>query len=347
MQTLRQGCVIPCMPLALTEYLKLDVRHQRALLRYYMDAGVGGIAVGAQTTQFAIRDPEIRVFEPVLKLASDTVDSYGDSVGRHLLKVVGVCGDTAQAVSEAQRAVDLGYHAGLVNMETFSGRSVEDQLAHCRAVAEHIPLFGFSTPTPIGGERLPYEFWREFCEIYNVVAVRVAPFDRYQTLDVVRAVAECGRQDITLYTGNEDHILLDLLNEFEVHTANGPRKLRIRGGLLRHWAVWTRCAVQLLREAHELVDSGAPMDQGILTRAANITDMNGAIRDVANNGRGGIAGVHYVLSQQGLFRGTWCLDPAETLSPGQEKEIQRVCAAYPQLTDDDFVRNHLREWLAD
>jgi dihydrodipicolinate synthase/N-acetylneuraminate lyase len=325
---LRQGVVIPAHPLALTSERKLDERRQRALTRYYLAAGAGGVAVGVHTTQFAIRDPKIALFRPVLELAMEELR------GRDAVAIAGVCGNTSQAAAEATLARELGYHAGMLSLGAMREASVGALISHCRAVAEIIPLFGFYLQPAVGGRVLPYEFWRRFVEIENVVAIKIAPFNRYQTLDVVRAAA--GR-DIALYTGNDDNILLDLLTPFRY----GDNTVRIVGGLLGHWAVWTKRAVGQLAAAH-LASSITPE---VLTLAAQITDSNAALFDAANGFHGCIAGIHEILRRQGLMAGRWCLDPNEDLSTGQIEEINRVSSAYPHLTDDEFVAQYKDEWL--
>ena len=330
-EKLRRGAVIPAHPLALDANRKLDERRQRALTRYYLAAGAGGVAVGVHTTQFEIRHPHIRLYHPVLALAMEELRSAD------VIRVAGIVGPTAQAVKEAEIAADCGYHTGLLSLGPLRHASIEDLINHARAVASIIPLFGFYLQPAVGGRVLPYDFWRKFVEIENLVAIKVAPFNRYQTLDVVRALAESGRaREIALYTGNDDNIVLDLLTPFRF----GRTKVRIVGGLLGHWAVWTRKAVELLDRIRK-----EPQWPGWLTRAAEITDSNAALFDPANQFRGSIAGIHEVLRRQGLLAGRWCLDPREDLSPGQMEEIDRVCAAYPQLNDDAFVREHLDRWL--
>jgi dihydrodipicolinate synthase/N-acetylneuraminate lyase len=327
-----EGLVIPAHPLALTAERKLDERRQRALSRYYLSAGSGGLAVGVHTTQFAIRDPRHGLYEPVLRIAADEMRA------RDVVKVAGVVGRTPQAVSEAMLARDAGYDAALLSLGAMRDASVPELIAHARAVAGVIPVFGFYLQPSVGGRILPYEFWREFVEIDNVVAVKMAPFNRYQTLEVVRAVAESGRSDeVALYTGNDDNILIDLLTTFDF---GGP-KVRIRGGLLGHWAVWTRRAVEQLEQVKKGSLSGP-----VLSLAQQITDANSAIFDPRNEFRGCIPGIHEILRRQGLLAGTWCLDPEETLSPGQSQEIDRVCRCYPHLTDDDFVRERLDSYFA-
>ena len=323
-ERLREGAVIPAHPLALTPERKLDERRQRALTRYYLAAGARGVAVGVHTTQFEIR--ERGLLAPVLELAMEEL-RRAESI-----RIAGIVGKTAQAMKEAELAVGLGYHAGLLSLGAMTSASVPELLEHARTVASVIPLFGFYLQPAVGGRVLPYEFWRAFAELENVVAIKIAPFNRYQTIDVVRAVAESGRE-IALYTGNDDNILLDLLTPFRF----GDKTLRIVGGLLGHWAVWTRRAVELLEQKCALEDS--------LRLAIEITDSNASFFDAANGFRGCIAGLHEVLRRQGLLAGRWCLNPQEDLSPGQMEEIDRVYRAYPHLNDDDFVRERLDEWL--
>jgi dihydrodipicolinate synthase/N-acetylneuraminate lyase len=344
----RRGMVIPAHPLALTAERELDLRRQRALTRYYLDAGAGGIAVGVHTTQFEIREPGVALFEPVLALAAETIDAHCARGGCQVLKVAGVCGDTKQAVREAAFAAGQGYHAALLNLAALAPEDIPGLVAHCRAVAQALPLFGFYLNPRIGGRVLPFEFWRRFAEIENVLAIKIAPFDRYQTLEVVRAVCEAGRAgEIALYTGNDDAIVADLLTEYRVVTCAGERRARIVGGLLGQWAVWTRRAVELLAEITEIADRGGPIPWQMLTAGAQITDCNAALFDAAHGFAGCVPGIHEVLRRQGLLQGTWCVNPAVGLSPGQAQEIDRVCRSYPHLNDDEFVQARLGEWLRD
>jgi len=331
---LRQGVVIPAHPLALTAARKLDERRQRALTRYYLDAGAGGIAVGVHTTQFAIRHPHIALYRPVLELAAETVGEWERRRDRRVVRVAGVIGPTRQAVAEAETAARLGYHLGLLGLGALAKASDAELIAHARAVGRVIPLMGFYLQPAVGGRRLSYRFWRRFVELPSVVAIKIAPFNRYATLDVIRAVTDAGRAgEVALYTGNDDSIVVDLLTPY-------PGGARMVGGLLGHWAFWTRNAVKLHRRL-----SPRAQRSGLLTLAAQITDANGAIFDAANEFRGCIPGIHEVLRRQGLLRGRWCLDPNEELSPGQAGEIDRVCRAYPHLADDEFVRARLDGWM--
>lgn len=323
------GTVIPAHPLALTAERKLDERRQRALTRYYLAAGAGGLAVGVHTTQFAIRQRGL--LEPVLALARE--EMHDPSV----IGVAGICGPTAQAVREAELARGLGYEAGLLSLAALANGSVDDWIAHAKAVADVIPVVGFYLQPAVGGRVLPYAFWRRFAEIPGVIGIKMAPFNRYQTIDVIRAVADSGREDITLYTGNDDNIVIDLLTP---HVFSG-RTLRIKGGLLGHWAVWTRRAVELQAE----LAAAESITHDHLRRAIAVTDSNAAFFDAANAFHGCIAGLHEVLRRQGLLEGIWCLDPNEGLGPGQMAEIDRVLAAYPELNDDQFVAENLDLWL--
>jgi hypothetical protein len=339
--TLRRGVVIPAHPLALDANRKLDARRQRALSRYYIDAGAGGLAVGVHTTQFAIR--EAGLYRPVLELAMRTASDWAKSPQ---VMIAGLSGRTAQAVGEAHVACDLGYHAGLLSLAAMKGASEDELIAHAETIAREIPLVGFYLQPAVGGIVLPESFWRRFATIENVIAIKIAPFNRYRTLDVIRGVVEAGAADrITLYTGNDDHIVLDLVTPFVI-TANGETtSVRIKGGLLGHWSVWVKTAVDLLERIHAAVGSGAiPADLFALDSA--VTDCNAAIFDVANDFHGVICGCHEILRRQGLLEGIWCLDPNESLGPGQMQEIDRVCTSYPHLTDDAFVRANAARWLA-
>ena len=327
---LSSGLVIPAHPLALNPKRRLDERRQRALTRYYLAAGAGGIAVGVHTTQFAIR--EYGLLRPVLELAAEETRVAG------IVKVAGVCGKRKQAVAEAQLARDVGYEVALLSLGSLKNESIAQLLEHSRTIASIIPVMGFYLQPAVGGRSLPYEFWRHFVEIENVVAIKIAPFNRYRTIDVVRAVAESGRaHEIALYTGNDDNILNDLLMPFDL----GGKRMRIVGGLLGHWAIWTKTAVAQLQTV-----KAAPNDSfDILALGARMTDANAAVFDAANQFRGCIPGIHEILRRQGLLAGRWCLDESEDLSPGQLGEIDRVCKSYPDLQDDTFVKEHLDEWL--
>jgi dihydrodipicolinate synthase/N-acetylneuraminate lyase len=342
---LRRGAVIPAHLLALDANRRLDERRQRALARYYLDAGAGGLAVGVHSTQFAIRD--VGLYEPVLGLAMETARDWVPLDGRRpLFMIAGVAGRTAQAVAEAGIARRLGYHAALLSLAAMKGAGPDALIDHCREVAAVMPLVGFYLQPAVGGIELPAGVWRRFAAIDNVVAIKMAPFNRYRTLDVIRGVVEAGAEErIALYTGNDDHIVLDLLTPFVVRRGGADVTVRIRGGLLGHWSVWTRRAVELLQRVHAAIEQG-PIDPALLALDSRVTDCNAALFDVANGFRGCIAGCHEVLRRQGLLEGTWCLDPAEGLSPGQSEEIGRVHAAYPDLNDDGFVRENTARWFA-
>jgi hypothetical protein len=344
-RVLSRGVVIPAHPLALDAERRLDERHQRALSRYYIAAGAGGLAVGVHTTQFEIRQPEIGLFRPVLELAREEMDRADAARREPLVRIAGICGPTSQAVAEAELICQRGYHAGLLSLAALRAADDNTLLAHCRTVAEIMPIVGFYLQPAVGGRLLSQAFWRRFLEIENVVAIKIAPFNRYQTLDVVRAVAESGRTDVVLYTGNDDNIVLDLLTPFRFCYAGRWIERRIVGGLLGHWAAWTRRAVELLEECHRLSGDSPAIPAAMLERSVEITDCNAALFDAANGFAGCICGIHEVLRRQRLLRGTWCLNPREQLSPGQAEEIDRVAAAYPHLTDDAFVNEHRDEWL--
>lgn len=340
---LARGHVIPAHPLALSAARRLDERHQRALTRYYVAAGAGGIAVGVHTTQFQIRDPRHGLLAPVLALAAETATASLRSDPRPFARIAGVVGDTKQALAEARLAHDLGYDAALISLGALHDASEQRLIEHCRAIGDVLPLFGFYLQSAVGGRLLRYEFWRAFAEIPQVVAIKIAPFNRYHTLDVLRAVADSGRTDISLYTGNDDQIVIDLLTPFPP-LGESERSARIVGGLLGQWAVWTRRAVEMLGEI-QAVGSDASIDAAWLARAATLTDANGALFDVRHAFAGCIAGLHEILRRQRLLDGVWCLDPNEGLSPGQIGEIDRVLRAHPELTDNEFVAANVDAWL--
>lgn len=342
---LLSGQVIPALPLALDDRRTLSEKHQRALVRYYIDAGCGGLAVGVHSTQFEIRDPRHGLFEPVLALASETMDASLSDKSRAFAKILGVCGDTAQALREAQTGKALGYHAGLLSLTAVQHLDDAAILDHCREVAACLPVIGFYLQPAVGGRPFPHSFWRTFAEIENVVAVKMAPFNRYYTLDVVRAIIGSGRDDIALYTGNDDNIIADLLTPFTFEGPDGSATRFIDGGLLGQWGVWTRKAVLLLEEIKQIRGSAASVSLDWLNRNVALTDINAAVFDAANGFAGCIPGIHEVLRRQGLLPGTWCLDPGETLSPGQAEELDRVQRSYPEFTDDGFVRENLSRWL--
>jgi len=337
---LRRGVVLPAHPLALNAGRQLDRLRQRALTRYYLDAGAGGLAVGVHTTQFAIRD--VGLYEPVLTLAMRSASEWAD---RPPIMIAGLTGRTDQAIREAQVASGLGYHGGLLSLAAMKGASEDELITHAEMIARHIPLVGFYLQPAVGGILLAVSFWRRFAAIENVIAIKIAPFNRYRTLDVLRGVVEAGAADrVTLYTGNDDHIVLDLVTPFTVTVNGTPHTVRIKGGLLGHWSVWVKRAVELLDRIHATTNGSVAAE--LLALDAQVTDCNAAIFDVANDFHGVIAGCHEILRRQGLLEGIWCLDPNETLGPGQAAEIDRVCASYPHLNDDDFVRENLSRWLS-
>jgi Dihydrodipicolinate synthase/N-acetylneuraminate lyase len=337
------GQAIPALPLALDRRRRWSEKRQRAVMRYYIDAGVGGIAVGVHSTQFEIRDPKHGLFEPILELAGDTMTGWmKGKKNRPFLRIAGLCGVTKQAVSEAETALKHGYHAGLLSLAAMKNVDEKALVKHCATVAKTIPIIGFYLQPAVGGRCLSYKFWRAFADIPNVVAIKIAPFNRYQTLDVVRAVMDSGREEVALYTGNDDNIIGDLLTRFE---HNGKSR-HIVGGLLGQWGVWTERAVALLEEIKAARKKGAKLDSAWLTKNAQLTDANAVVFDAANNFHGCIPGIHEVLRRQGIFESTACLNPDEKLSPGQAAELDRVSKAYPWLVDDKFVAKNLSKWLA-
>ncbi|MBD1380489.1 dihydrodipicolinate synthase family protein [Metabacillus arenae] len=340
---LHKGTVIPAHPLALTAERKLDVERQRALTKYYIASGAGGIAVGVHTTQFEIRDSSINLFEPVLRLAAEETKK----LLRPFIKVAGICGHQRQALEEARLAKDLGYDLGLVSNGGLSGYSEEELLERTRQISEIIPVFGFYLQPSVGGRSLSYHFWKEFAEIPGVMAIKLAPFNRYQTLDVVRAVCHSSRSnEIALYTGNDDNIIADLLTTYQIPVDGKMIEKKIVGGLLGHWAVWTKKAVEYFNRVKEIQDK-EEVPKELLTLGIEITDANAAFFDASHQFKGCIAGINEVLRRQGLLSGNWCLDPEEKVSPGQMEEITRVYEDYPHLHDDEFVRKHIQDWLSD
>lgn len=337
---LQSGTVIPAHPLALNSSRQFDEDRQRGLTRYYMASGAGGVAVGVHSTQFEIRDPAINLYDTVLRVAAEEID--GANLSRPFIKVAGICGPTNQAVAEAELALNYGYDLGLLSMGGLQGWTEKEILQRVRDVAAVIPVIGFYLQPSVGGRIFTYDFWREFAEIKNIEAIKVAAFNRYQTLDVVRAVCSSSRVDeIDLYTGNDDNIVADLLTKYSFKVDGKIVEKEFVGGLLGHWAVWTQKAVDLLEEIKVCKASGYKGIAELLTKGVEVTDMNAAIFDPAHSFHGCIPGIHEVLRRQGLLEGRWCLNPKEELSDGQMEEIDRVCKAYPQLTDDDFVKSLL------
>jgi dihydrodipicolinate synthase/N-acetylneuraminate lyase len=345
LNVLMKGAVIPALPLALDIKRKLDERRQRALIRYYLDSGAGGVAVGVHTTQFAIHFPETYYYPALLELAKEEFERFALNTRRPAIRIAGVIGTTGQAVVEANLALKNGFHAALLSLAAFPEASNDTIIRHCKVISEIIPLIGFYLQPSVGGRKLDLDFWRKFGQIENVTAVKIAPFNRYQTLDVVRGIVESGRaDDIALYTGNDDSILVDLLTEYQIPYKGSRIRKRIVGGLLGHWAVWTSSAVKMLQAVHKGEFDGDT--KRALTLASQITDCNAAFFDASNNFAGCIAGLHEVLQRQGLLEGIRTLDPNEKLSPGQKEEIDRVYAAYPELNDDAFVEKNLSGWLS-
>jgi hypothetical protein len=341
LEAFRRGIVIPAHLLALDAQRRLDARRQRALSRYYIDAGAGGLAVGVHSTQFAIR--ELGLYEPVLRTAAETAAEWSQS---RMVMIAGLVGRTEQAKREAETATGLSYHAGLLSLAAMKGAGEDELIAHCRAVAEAIPLVGFYLQPAVGGIVLSRGFWRRFAEIENVIGIKIAPFNRYRTLDVVQGVADArAEKRIALYTGNDDTIVLDLITPFVLPRGDDNVKIRVVGGLLGHWSVWTKGAVALFERIRRAVEAGA-IDDDLLATAAKVTDCNAAFFDVAHDFHGCIAGCHEVLRRQGLFEGTWCLDSNEGLSAGQAEAIERVMRLYPELGDDAFVAANRERWLS-
>ena len=339
-QHLNAGQVIPACPLALNEDGSWSERHQRALVRYYVEAGAGGLAVGVHSTQFAIRDPQHGLYQPLLKHVSEWL-SESLPKGAPFVRISGICGQTTQAIAEAEFSVQHGYHAGLLSLAALRDATEEELIRHCQSVSNIIPLIGFYLQPAVGGRVLSYTFWRKLAENECVVAIKIAPFNRYQTWDVVRAVIDSGREDLALYTGNDDNIIVDLLTPF---TSYGTTRL-IAGGLLGQWAVWTRNAVDMLKDIQQ-VRSTATLSAEWLSKNMALTDANAAAFDAANGFAGCIPGINEILRRQGLMPSNRCLDPNEVLSPGQASELDRVINAYPALTDHEFVRENLDRWLA-
>jgi hypothetical protein len=342
-ELLFEGTVIPAHPLALTEERKLDERRQSALTRYYMEAGAGGVAVGVHTTQFEVRDPRFGLYEKVLSLAIEEIEKA--NLSRPFIKVAGLAGPVEQAVKEAEFAKGAGYDIGLLSMGGLQSLTEAKLLERVRRVAEIIPVFGFYLQPSVGGRVFTYDFWKKFADIENVMAIKMAPFNRYQTLDVVRAVVHSDRRDeIALYTGNDDSIINDLLTKYRINVGGRIVEKRIVGGLLGHWAVWTRKAVEQFEKIKE-VREHKHIPAEMLTLGQEVTDANAAFFDSANHFHGCIAGINEVLARQGLLQGNWCLLEKEKLSEGQEDEISRVQHDYPHLNDDEFVKANLEKWL--
>ncbi len=341
LEDLRKGVFIPAHPLALTKERKLDEKRQKALTKYYIESGVGGIAVGVHTTQFEIHNPKIGLYKPVLQLAIETVKEY--KLENKIIKVAGICGNTEQAIKEAEIAKGLGYDAGLLNLGTFIDEKDDDILIeHAKEVSHIIPVFGFYLQPATGGRELSFSFWCKFFQIDNVIAVKVAPFDRYRTIDVIKAIAQTKREkDIAVYTGNDDNIIIDLITPFKFNN----KIIRIVGGLLGHWAFWTKRSVDIFNEIKEIIKENSPIPQEILTLSAAITDVNSAVFDANNKFSGCIPGINEILRRSGLLEGNWCINQDITLSPGQKEEIDRIFKCYPYLRDDEFVKKNINRWI--
>jgi len=344
---LRSGCVIPAHPLALRAGNKLDEPHQRALTRYYLAASAGGLAVGVHTTQFAIHKPKIGLYKPVLELAQETARQYVTCTRTsEPIMIAGIVGNTNQAVREAELARSLGYHLGLLSLSALKGKSIAELIDHSRQVAKIMPIMGFYLQTAISQMVLPVEFWRKFVEIPDVLAIKISPFNRYQTLDVLEAVAHSGRhREIALYTGNDDNIILDLLSTYEFNINGRSVSLHIVGGLLGQWACWTKRAVEYFNRIQKIRQARAKIPAEMLTLACQVTLANKAIFDADNNFAGCIPGISYVLKKQGLLEEIRTLNPNERLSPGQADKIDDIMRNYLHLTDDNFVKENLHKWL--
>lgn len=344
LEILHAGTVIPAIPLVLDKQRKFDEASQRTLIRYYLAAGVGGIATAVHTTQFEIRKPEYGLFEPVLRITAEEIERFERDTGKTIVRIAGVCGPSEQAVKEARLAASLGYDAALLSPGGLESLSEREMIARTADVAAIIPVIGFYLQMACGGRRLSFDYWKAVADTPNVVALKCAPFNRYQSIDLVRGCVFSKRRDkVALYTGNDDNIVADLLTTFSFPVDGHKVKVRFAGGLLGHWSLWVHSVVPLYekikacREKEEI-----PAD--LLTTAAQITDCNGAFFDAAHQFAGCIPGVHEVLRRQGLMKGDWCLDPSIVLSPGQKEEIDRVYRMYPNLNDDAFVRENLEKW---
>ena len=344
LKILKAGTVIPATPLALDEYRSFDEYSQRLLMKYYLNCGVGGIATAVHSTQFEIRDPEVELFEPILKLVSEEIDDFEKKTGKVIVKVAGCCGKTTQAVNEAQLAKKYGYDAVLLSPGGLNDLSEDEMIERTKAVAEVMPVIGFYLQTAVGGRHFSYSYWQRLCEIPNVVAIKAASFNRYMSQDVARAAALSSRSDeITLYTGNDDNIVIDLLTTYKFDVDGKHYEKGFDGGLLGHWSVWTKKAVELFNLCKQEKEKGNISAQ-MLSLANAVTDTNAVLFDGANGFAGCIPGLHYVLKRQGLMKSLNCINPDEKLSSGQEQEFERIYSMYPQLFDDDFVKENIESW---
>lgn len=347
LEILKAGTVIPATPLALDENRNFDEYSQRLLMKYYLNCGVGGIATAVHSTQFEIRDPEVNLFEPILKLVSDEITDYENKTGKVIVKVAGVCGKAEQAVKEAELAKKYGYDAVLLSPGGLNALSEEELIERTKAVASVMPVIGFYLQTAVGGRQFSFNYWQQICEIPNVVAIKAAPFNRYMSLDVARAAALSSRSDeITLYTGNDDNIVIDLLTTYKFDIDGKHYEKGFEGGLLGHWSVWTKRAVELFELCkQEKKKSGISAE--MLSLANAVTDTNAVLFDGANKFAGCIPGLHYVLKKQGLMKSLNCINPDEKLSPGQVEEFERIYSMYPHLFDDDFVKENIDAWKSE
>lgn len=347
LEILKSGTVIPATPLALDENRNFDEYSQRLLMKYYLNCGVGGIATAVHSTQFEIRDPEVQLFEPILKLVSDEIADFENKTGKVIVKVAGVCGKTEQAVKEAELAKKYGYDAVLLSPGGLNDLPESELIERTKAVAGVMPVIGFYLQTAVGGRRFSYNYWQQICEIPNVVAIKAAPFNRYMSLDVARAAALSSRSDeITLYTGNDDNIVIDLLTTYKFDVDGKHYEKGFEGGLLGHWSVWTKRAVELFEKCKQEKGKDS-ISAEMLSLANAVTDSNAVLFDGANGFAGCIPGLHYVLKKQGLMKTLNCINPNEVLSCGQAEEIERIYDMYPSLVDDDFVKENIENWKAE
>lgn len=341
LEVFKSGVVIPATPLALTDDRKFDEKTLRLLMKYYLNCGVGGIATAVHSTQFAIR--QCGMFEPVISTVSEEVDKFEEETGKCIFKICAACGPVEQAVAEAITAKKYGYDAVLLSPGGLNDKSEDYLIERAEKVAEVLPVVGFYLQTAVGGRVFSYDYWCRMAAIDNVIGFKCASFNRYTTIDVLRAVANSDRCDeITMYTGNDDNIVFDLISDFVFKTKNGMKTMKFSGGLLGHWCLWSKKAVELLEKAKQARISGDYHE--LLAIGAQITDMNSAAFDTRHNFKGCIPGISEVLRRQGLMNNCLCLDPEEVLSEGQAEELDRVTASYPHLVDDDFIKANIEKW---